>query len=76
MANSAILVTSLTYSSTFLPKPSSRNDLDPTAAPKCLWPSMVTLIAAGVSKHLRGSLFSFLFDDQPTFLGIREVTQR
>ena len=33
-------------------------------------------VNSGVSKHLPGSLFSFRFDDQPTFLGIREVTQR
>ena len=33
-------------------------------------------INSGVSKHLPGSLFSFRFDDQPTFLGIGEVTQR
>ena len=36
-------------------------------------------VNASVSKHLPGSLFSFRFDDQPTFLGIRsirEVTQR
>ena len=70
MAKSASLVTSLTHSSTLSPSYSSRNDLDPRAAPKCLWPSMVTLIAVS----LTSSLFSFRFDDQPTFLGIREVT--
>ena len=75
MAKSASLVTSLTHLSTFSPTNSPRNYLDPRAAPKCLWPSMVTLIA-GVSKHLPGSLFSFRFDDQATCLGIREVTQR
>ena len=40
MANFASLVTSLTHSSTFSPTYSSRNDLDPRAAPKCfslLW---------------------------------------
>ena len=45
MAKSASLVTSLTHSSTFSPTYSLRNDLDPRAAPKCLWPSVVTLIA-------------------------------
>ena len=44
MAKSAGLVTLLTHSSTFLPTYSSRNDLDPRAVPKCLWPSVVTLI--------------------------------
>ena len=44
MANAASLVTSLTHSSTFSPTYSSRNDLDPRAAPKCLWPYMVMLI--------------------------------
>ena len=29
-----------------------------------------------VPEHLPGSLFSFRFDDQPTFVGIREVTKR
>ena len=48
MANSASLVTLLTYSSTFSQTYSSRNDLDPTAAPKGLWPSMVTLIAVSL----------------------------
>ena len=33
-------------------------------------------VNSSVSKHLPGSLFSFRSDDQPTFLGIREVTQR
>ena len=72
MAKSASLVTSLTHLSTFSPTYSSRNDLDPKAAPEGLWPSMVTLIAVS----LTSSLFSFRFDDQPTFLGIREVTQQ
>ena len=31
-------------------------------------------VNSSVSKHLPGSLFSFRFDDQPTFLGIREIT--
>ena len=31
-------------------------------------------VNSSVSKHLPGSLFSFRFDDQATFLGIREVT--
>ena len=44
MAKSAGLVTSLTHSSTFSPTYSSRNDVDPRAAPKCLWPSVGTLI--------------------------------
>ena len=44
MAKSASLVASLTHSSTFSPTYSSRNVLDPRTAPKCLRPSMVTLI--------------------------------
>ena len=51
MAKSAGLVTSLTHSSTFSPRYSSRNDLDPRVAPKCLWPSVVTLI--GISELRR-----------------------
>ena len=75
MAKSASLVTSLTHSSTFSPTYSSRNDLDPRAAPKC-FVALYGDVNSSVSKHLPGSLFSFRFDDQPTFLGIREVTQR
>ena len=66
MAKSASLVTSLTHSSTFPPTYSSTNDLDPRAARKFLWPSMVTLIKNNNNnnnnnnnKHLPGSLFSF-----------------
>ena len=33
-------------------------------------------VNSSVSKDLPGSLFLFRFDGQPTFLGIREVTQR
>jgi len=45
MANSASLVTSLTFSSTFSPTYSPKDDLDPRAGPRCLWPSMGMLIA-------------------------------
>ena len=31
-------------------------------------------VNSSVSKDLADNLFSFRFDDQPTFLGIREVT--
>ena len=33
-------------------------------------------VISSVSKDLPGSLLSFPVDDQSTFLGIREVTQR
>ena len=50
MEKSASLVTSLTHlSSTFSPTYSSRNDLDPRAAPKCLWPYMVILIEVSLN---------------------------
>ena len=52
MAKSASLVASLTHSSTFSPTYSSRNDLDPRAAPKCLWPSVVALIAVSLNTSL------------------------
>ena len=52
MAKSASLVTSLTHSATFSPTYSSRNDLDPRASPKCLWPSVVTLIAVSPKTSL------------------------
>ena len=64
MAKFASLVTSLTYPSTFSPTYSSRNDLDPRAALVALYGD----VNSSVSKHLHGNLFSFLFDDQPTFL--------
>ena len=60
MAKSAGLVTSLTHSSTFSPTYSSRNDLDPRAAPKCLWPSVGTLIG-----HF-GASFKFKLIDKLT----------
>ena len=49
MVNSASLVTSLTHSPTFSPTRSSRNDLDPRAAPKYLWPYMVMLIEVSLN---------------------------
>ena len=45
MANSGSLVTSLTFSSTFSPTYSPKDDLDPRAGPRYLWPSMGMLIA-------------------------------
>ena len=60
------------HSSTFSPTYSSRNDLDPRAAPMAPYGD----INSGVSKHLPGNLLSFRFDDQPTFLGIGEITQQ
>ena len=49
MANSKSLVTSLTHTSMFSPRYSSRNDLDPRAASKCLWPYMVMLIEVSLN---------------------------
>ena len=56
MANSASLVTSLTHS--------SRNDLDPRAAPKCLWPSTVTLMAVSLNTSLAACSRSGLMINQ------------
>ena len=64
MAKSASLVTSLTHLSTFSPTYSSRNDLDPTASPKCLWPSMVTLIAVSLNTSLAACSRSGLMINQ------------
>ena len=64
MAKSASLVTSLTHSSTFSPTNSSRNDLDPRAAPKCLWLSMVTLIAVSLNTSLAACSRSGLMINQ------------
>ena len=61
MAYSASLVTWFTQSSTFSPTYSSRYDFDPRAAPRCLWPSVVILIAVSP------------FSDQPALFCIREV---
>ena len=52
MVKSASLVTSLIHSSTFSPTYSLKNDLDPRGVPKCLWPSMVTLIAVSLNTSL------------------------
>ena len=52
MVKSASLVTWLTHLSTFSPTYSLENDLDPRAAPKCLWPSMMTLIAVSLNTSL------------------------
>ena len=60
MANSASLVTSLTHSPTY----SSRNDQDLRAAPKCLWPSMVTLIAVPLNTSLAACSRSGLMINQ------------
>ena len=57
MAKSASLVT---HSSTFSPTYSSRNDLDRRAAPKCSWPSMVTLIAIYNNNNNKNFKFRFL----------------
>ena len=64
MAKSASLVTSLTHSSTLSPSYSSRNDLDPRAAPKCLWPSVVTLIAVSLNTSLAACSRSGLMINQ------------
>ena len=56
MANSASLVTGLTHS--------SRNDLDPRAAPKCLWPSTVALIAVSLNTYLAAFCRSGLMINQ------------
>ena len=64
MAKAASLVTSLTHSCTFLPTYSSRNDLDPRAAPKCLWPSMVTLTAVSLNNSLAACSRSGLMINQ------------
>ena len=51
-ADSANFITWLTHSSTFSPTYSSKWDLDPRAAPSCLYPSIVMLIALSSSSFL------------------------
>ena len=64
MAKSASLVTSLTHSSTFFPTYYSRNDINPRAALKCLWPSIVTLIAVSLKTFLAACSCSGLMVNQ------------
>ena len=64
MVKFASSVTSLTHSSTFSPTYFSRNDLDPRAAPKCLWPPMVTLIALSLNTSLAACSRSGLMINQ------------
>ena len=64
MAKSASLVTSVTYLSTFSPTYSSRNNLDPRAALKCLWPSRVMLIAVSLNTSLAACSRSVLMINQ------------
>ena len=70
MAKSARLVTLLTHSSSFSPMYSSRNDLDPRAAPKYLWPSIVTLIAVSLNTSLAAcSRFGLIINQHFLALG-------
>ena len=64
MAKSASLVTSLTHICLLSRQYSSRDDLDPRAAPKCLWPSMVTLIAVSLNTSLAACSRSGLMINQ------------
>ena len=64
MVKSASLVTWLTHLSTFSPTYSLENDLDPRAAPKCLWPSMMTLIAVSLNTSLAACSRSGLMINQ------------
>ena len=67
MANSASLVTWFAQSSTLSPTYSSRYDLDPRAAPRRLWPSVVIIIAVSPNTSIAVCSFSGLVINQHFF---------
>ena len=64
MAKTTSLVTSLTHSSISRQQILQKNDLDPRAAPKCLLPSIVTLMPVSLNTSLAACSRSGLMINQ------------